>query len=108
LAIGWQRKIFLWQADWILCGGVLAIVLLGVIFLAATHEKVPLDQLRGTALEALRISSRNRDRHQCDESAHSRFSRVGERRRSRSDSTRRTLRFSTASTRSAASSQGFA
>ena len=53
--------------------GVLAIVLLGVIFLASTHEKVPLDQLRGTALEALRISSRVESDINAMENAHRDF-----------------------------------
>ena len=38
--------------------GILAIVLLGVIFLTSTHEKVPLDQMRGTALDSFRTASR--------------------------------------------------
>ena len=37
---------------------ILAIVSLGILFLVATNEKVPRDQLRGTALETLRTASR--------------------------------------------------
>ena len=53
--------------------GILAIVLLGVLFLASTHEKVPLDQLRGTALETLRISSRIEGDISAMENAHRDF-----------------------------------
>ena len=53
--------------------GILAIVLLGVIFLASTHEKVPLDQLRGAALETLRISSRIESDINSMENAHRDF-----------------------------------
>ena len=53
--------------------GILAIVLLGVIFLSSTHEKVPLDQLRGAALETLRISSRIESDINSMESAHRDF-----------------------------------
>ena len=38
--------------------GILSIVLLGILFLVATNEKVPRDQLRGTALETLGTASR--------------------------------------------------
>ncbi len=58
--------------------GILAIVLLGVIFLTSTHEKVPLDQLRGTALETLRIASRMESDINVMENSHRDFLASGE------------------------------
>ena len=53
--------------------GIFAIMLLGVIFFASTHEKVPLDQLRGTALETLRVSSKIESDINAMENAHRDF-----------------------------------
>ena len=58
--------------------GILAIMLLGVIFLTSTHEKVPLDQLRGTALETLRVASRIESDINIMEAAHRDYLASGE------------------------------
>ncbi|MEO7319162.1 MAG: PAS domain S-box protein, partial [Chthoniobacteraceae bacterium] len=58
--------------------GILTIVLLGVIFLISANEKVPRDQLRGTALETLRITSRIESDLNAMENAHRDFLASGE------------------------------
>ncbi len=58
--------------------GILAIVMLGALFLVSTHEKVPLDQLRGTALETLRVTSRIESDLNAMENAHRDYLASGE------------------------------
>src|ERR1041384_2942724 len=50
--------------------GVLAIVALAIIFLVATHDSVPLEHLRGSSLEGLRLSADIEEDLRAMENAH--------------------------------------